>query len=439
MPARMKIDFFTPLPPRPTEIGSHSATLLPSLAERAEVTVWTDQDSWTPLPDIMVRRFNPEAPPFAELNRADAAFYNLGNHHGFHDAIYRLARRSPGLVILHDTNLQNFFAQYGVNGPGTAPLYLDAMYRWHGPAAAEQARLLIAGTVRIESLTPLYPLTLAAAEGALGIITHNPAETMALKKATRLPVYNLPLAFDLRRVPPPSPRRRGPSPWRLIIFGYIGSNRQLPVILRALAGSPVRDHFVLDIYGTVEDRAGVDALIGDLGLGGQVTQHGFVERPVLEAALANAGLAINLRNPTMGEASASQLNLWANAIPTVVSRVGWYASLPADTVFYVNPESELEDLQMHLAAFANDPAPFIAAGQRGRQRLLALHGVHLYADGLLQIAGEAAMQHGRRTGLDLARAASLRLLELAEQDQLGVLAPPVAEHIAALTAGPGAN
>jgi hypothetical protein len=434
MPARLKIDFFTPLPPQPTEIGNHSAALLPALAERADVTVWTDQENWTPLSNIPVRRFAPEALPFAELNRADAAFYNLGNNSIFHSAIYLAARYSPGIVILHDTNLQNFFAHYGVLGPGTAQLYFNAMRRWHGLAAEAEARRLIAGKVRIESLIPLYPLTLEAAEGAIGIVTHNEVESLAIAESTRLPVYHVPLSFDLRRVPSRqqlTTQGRKP-PWRLLVFGFIGMNRRLPSILRALAASPVRNQFVLDIYGTLEDAAGVDELVRELGLDTQVTRHGFVERTALDDALSRADLAINLRNPTMGEASSSQLHLWANALPTLVSRVGWYAALPQNTVFYVDPAREIEEIQAHLAAFAIDRRPFVLAGQRGRDRLLAQHGTNRYVDSLLQIAQEAPVQHGRRAAIDMARTASLRLLELLDYNMLGSFAPPVAERIAAL-------
>ena len=433
MPSRLKIDFFTPLPPQPTEIANHSAAMLPALAARADVTVWTDQQSWTPLEGIVVRRFVADAPPFPEMNRADTTFYNIGNNATFHSAIYRVARRSPGIVILHDTNLQNFFAYFGVAGPETAALYLDAMQRWHGAEA--EARRLIAGQTKIESLMPLYPLTLEAAEGAIGIITHNEVESRTIGKATRLPIYHVPLSFDLRRIPPRPSNSNHEPPWHLLVFGFIGSNRRLPVILRALAGSEVRDQFVLDIYGTLGDTADVDMLIAELGLSAQVRRHNFVTRPVLEAALSQADLAINLRNPTMGEASSSQLHLWANALPSLVSRVGWYAALPPDTVFHVDPEREVEDLQTHLAAFTRDRAAFIAAGQRGRRRLLAVHGTDRYSDALLQIAQEAPVQHGRRTAIDMARAACLRLLELTEPEMLPLLAPTVAAHIATLTGG----
>ena len=435
MPARLRLDVFTPLPPLPTEIANHSAAMLPSLAALAEVRVWTEQESWVPMPGVVVHRFSPHAIPFQELNQADATFYNLGNNAPFHAAIHQVARQAPGIVILHDTNLQHFFAHYGVHAPETAPLYLKAMRRWYGPAAEAEAAQLIAGTVSTDVLASRYPLTLEAAEGTIGVVTHNEAESRALARTTRLPVYHVPLSFDLQRVPPlRASRQSGAPPWRLLVFGFIGSNRRLQGILRALAQSDVRHLFVLDVYGMMEDATAFDVLVNELGLAAQVVRHGFVERAVLELALARADLALNLRYPTMGEASSSQLHIWANALPTLVSRVGWYAALPEDTVFHVDPAREIEDIQAHLTAFAHDRAPFDAAGQRGRERLLRLHGTERYAEALLEIVQEAPVQHGRRAAIDMARTATRHLLELAGADAMSLLTRPVAERIATLCA-----
>jgi hypothetical protein len=85
-------------------------------------------------------------------------------------------------------------------------------------------------------------------------------------------------------------------------------------------------------------------------------------------------------------------------------------------------------------AFAHDRAPFDAAGQRGRERLLALHGTERYAEALLEIAQEAPVQHGRCAAIDMARTATRHLLELAGADAMSLLTRPVAERIATLCA-----
>ncbi len=95
-----------------------------------------------------------------------------------------------------------------------------------------------------------------------------------------------------------------------------------------------------------------------------VTLHGFVPAEDLEAALTSAHLAINLRFPTMGEASVSQLQIWDHALPSLVTRVGWYATLPQETVAFVRPEHEITDIQAHLHAFVDDPGRYAHMGRR---------------------------------------------------------------------------
>ena len=89
----------------------------------------------------------------------------------------------------------------------------------------------------------------------------------------------------------------------------------------------------------------------------------------MEQKLSTADLAINLRYPSMGEASGSQLQFWDYGLPTLVTRTGWYASLPEGTTAFVRPEHEVEDMQAHLRAFLADPSAFRAMGERGRQSL----------------------------------------------------------------------
>lgn len=53
--------------------------------------------------------------------------------------------------------------------------------------------------------------------------------------------------------------------------------------------------------------------------------------------LAHSDMALNIRYPSMEEASFSQLRIWEHALPAIVTRVGWYATLPEDVVFFVRP------------------------------------------------------------------------------------------------------
>lgn len=436
MPARLKLNLFSPLPPLRSEIANHTAHLLPPLGRLADVTVWTSQEEWG-APDaegVRVRRFRPDAPPWTEINEARATFFNIGNNTALHGDIFRVAGAVPGVAILHDTVLQHFFAGLAVHH-GWRSEYLDAMRRHHGAEGLEQGRRLLTGGVGAGDLAHRFPLTLAAADRATALVCHVPDGARALEARTRLPVYRLDLSTDLAgmREPAAAAKTADREPRRLVMFGHLGFNRRLPSLLRALAEMPERDAFRLDIYGQIEDEAEARRLIASLGLGRLVEAHGFVPQQDLDRGIARAHLAVNLRYPSMGEASASQLRTWALGLPSLVTRTGWYATLPEDAVFFVEPEDEIGGIKRHLARLLTRPEAFEAAGRRGRALVASRHSPERYAEGLVEIARQAPMQHGRRAAVDLAHASSRALAGMVGMEGLQRAAPGVAEEIALLT------
>ena len=200
----------------------------------------------------------------------------------------------------------------------------------------------------------------------------------------------------------------------------MGDNRRIGPILDVV--STMSGRVRLDLYGVIDDPVPIDAQIEALGLVGRVTRHGYVAEATLQQALSHADLAINLRWPTMGEASASQLRIFAAGLPSIVTRTGWYAALPADAVFFVEPDREAEMLRAHLDAWWRDPAPFLLAGRRGRAYVAAGHAPEIYAAGLLGIVHGVAGLHGRRGAIDLSRNAAQVLMEMTDASGVALYA-----------------
>jgi glycosyltransferase involved in cell wall biosynthesis len=205
----------------------------------------------------------------------------------------------------------------------------------------------------------------------------------------------------------------GAARYRLVLFGHIGTNRRLEAVLRALGSFPERHRFQLDVYGDVYQRDAIVRLIRELSLKPFVRMHGFVSESTLTAALQQAHLAINLRFPTMGEASASQLRIWDHALPSLVTPHGWYARLPTDTVSFVRPEHESADLHALLAAFLRDPIRFAERGLKGRMVLERCHRAPTYAQELVSFATACARNRGRIALRGVARHAAVRLVNVA--------------------------
>src|SRR5438067_6262196 len=91
----------------------------------------------------------------------------------------------------------------------------------------------------------------------------------------------------------------------------------------------------------------------------------------------------------MGEASASQLRIWHHGLPSLVTRTGWYGTLPENTVAFVRPDNEAEDIHEHLTGFLSDPQRYRELGENGRSYLHQHHTFETYVDALIELVNAA--------------------------------------------------
>lgn len=431
----LKINWFLPLPPARSGIAQNFAMqILPALARRHEVVLWTDQDQVAPEVQSIasVARYDPAAPPWREINDGTVSIYHLGNQPDLHGGIWQVSVRQPGIVVLHDLCLHDFFFMFWVHYRKDRASYLAALERWYGEDGRRAGEAFCKGGISPGSMAQQFPLTREATRGALGVVTHSSRALADLKEAPACPIaaLNHPYvaAAESRYQRWLAARKAAPHPpYRLVVFGYLSRNRRLEAILEALAGIPEREQFRLDICGQIWDEGHIRTQIERLGLGSLVKLLGFLPESLVEQKLSTADLAINLRYPSMGEASGSQLQFWDYGLPTLVTRTGWYASLPEDATAFVRPEHEVEDIQSHLRAFLADPGAFRAMGERGRQSL-ENNDPEKYVDAMTQFAAVAlrrsplvpAMALAGRVGNDLSAwlhpAASAYLLDRASQE-----------------------
>lgn len=431
--SRLKINFFTPLPPAKTEIASHSARILPALAGLCDVVVWTPQsDAVIPEVDgVTVRSCDGDVDP-AALNSADLTFYNIGSNKEFHDAIYRTSCMSPGIVILHDTNLQYLFSGMAQDSRKARFAHYLRMGRHCGPQAAREAEQALAGRLSIDALADRFPLTEAVAHHALGVVIHDESQKSQLEERLGVPTFNIPLAFDARSSGS-TLRRVAAEPFRLIIIDHSAADGCVLEFLKALPGLDDCRRFRLDIFGALENAEIVQAAVKAKDLDQIVTLHGEVPEKEIEAALSRAHLAINLRYPILGKASSSQLRIWSHGLPSLVMRMGWHASLPNDTVFLVEPDRKIESIQAHLKAFLRDPLSFWQAGARGYEVLIARHTSACYARALVDVAHRRRELHARHAANRLARRTADVFWESADTRGISAIAGRISTSIHDLT------
>jgi glycosyltransferase involved in cell wall biosynthesis len=431
----VKLNLFSPLPPLRSDIARVTTNLLPLLAKRAEVVVWSSDPKWDQAAEAhaTVRPYDVAHPPWRDISEADVTFYQMGNDPRYHHGIWRVSRQHPGIVILHDVMMQHFFSGLVFHELGlTRRDYLDLVERHDGANARVLAETHLHGLLTPEELGPQSPLTGAATENALAVVVHSRAALHLVPEET--PAAYLPLCVGAP-APAELPANKEAGVYRISLFGFLGPNRRLPVLLRALADFPERTRFRLDIYGTIDGSEKIQELIARLGLGDLVTMHGFVDRAELEQALRRTDLVVNLRNPSMGEASGSQLHLWQYGLPALVTRGAWYETLPENTVAFVRPDHETEDLHTHLAGYLADPEKYRELGRNGRRYVAENHSIESYVDGLLEIAARAPEFQASWLARNLARRAAASMNGWSDRTTIQDFIPNIADQIQKLVAG----
>jgi glycosyltransferase involved in cell wall biosynthesis len=378
---RLRINWFSPLRPANTDIAHYALRTIPALARHAEVAVWAERAYWPRELDICTRPRHWDGRSWAALNSADATLFHLGNNALYHGWIWDVARRHPGILVLHDTRLHEFFAPTLLEGSDGGRAYLAEVRRVHGETAVREAERMLRGDTLVHSLAESIPFTALAVERARGVIVHTADGFNQVRALGLCPVLQLDLPYEAG---PPPPAREWDGTLRMVAFGYLGPNRRLEALLDAIAASPDRSRLRLEILGQHRDPEALTGRVDALKLGEQVRFRGFVPEAELNATLDRSHLAVNLRYPTMGEASGSQLRIWSRGLASVVTRTGWYAELPPEAVWFVDPANEAVDLQSHFTAALARPDALRAMGEAGRRILEDRHDPARYAAELIE-------------------------------------------------------
>ncbi len=108
----MKLNWFSHLPPAKTEIAEYTKRILPSLSKNADLILWTEQEFWdTELEDFAeVYNYHANTVPWDIINEGDLNIYHIDNNPNFQRSIEEISRECPGLVVLHEINVDNLFS-----------------------------------------------------------------------------------------------------------------------------------------------------------------------------------------------------------------------------------------------------------------------------------------------------------------------------------------
>ena len=394
----MRIAYFSPLNPVPSGISDYSEDLLPYLASYAEVDLFVDRGYRPASPDVAAHFSIEHYDRYRRLarrRRYDVLLYHVGNSPA-HDYIVTMLERHPGVVVLHDHVLHHLMLWRAFrHGDGTA--YLRDMERY-GEVARGLATAMARGRLLEEAFR--YPLCEGVIVAAQGIVVHS--EYVAARVREVRP--EVPLAVVPMGVPQPilpereeARRRLGLPPGALVLasFGHVNPYKRLEPALRAFRrlreGHP---EALLVLVGSVSPHFDLAGLLRRLELTEAVRVTGFAELGAFMGYLAASDICINLRHPTAGETSASLLRILGAGLPTLVSRTGAFAELPAEVAIQVDvSEDEEEEVFAFLDYLAGHPEARRFFGENARRYVATEHtpegAASSYARFLAQLCEEA--------------------------------------------------
>jgi glycosyltransferase involved in cell wall biosynthesis len=277
----------------------------------------------------------------AERWNYDTAIYHLGNSY-FHEPLYRMFCRYPGIVVLHDFSLHHFQAARALQAGDYASYQRELAYAL-GLQGAQVGHEVRQGRRTV----PVYdwPLNERVIDLSLGLMAHS-RYVISRVQAHRA---DLPVRVVAQpKIPHRTNVKRQVPGWPddALIFasaGQVTPGRQIDLVLRAFAevrrDCPQARFLIAGEWRHPELE--LEQLLSDLQLQDAVFYLGFVEQLAdFDDWIAAADVLINLRYPTVGETSGVVLRALTAGVPVIVSDNGWYGELPETCCVKVPPRDQ---------------------------------------------------------------------------------------------------
>ena len=358
-----RLAFVTPLPPERSGIADYSADLIPELSRYYDIEVIIAQsdveDTWINS-NCTIRTVD----WFRENSgNYDRVLYQFGNSH-FHQHMFDLLQRIPGVVVLHDFFLSDVLA-YMDTAAGFTGGWLTELYHSHGYHALSQW----CNSKDPSEVIGRYPCNLSVLQNAIGIIVHSEHscdlakewyDMLPVEEWSVIPLLRKP-ALDINKSEARKALGLSDDDFVVCSFGLIYPHKLNHRLVDAWICSAlsIDENSVLVFVG---DNPGGDygdcllSKIQESGLENRVRISGWVDNETYNRYLAAADLAVQLRTKSRGETSASVLDCMNYGLATIVNANGGMSLLSDDLVWKMPDEFSDDELVEALETFRKDAA-----------------------------------------------------------------------------------
>lgn len=401
MAPSLRLLVWTPMPPQRTGIADHNMELLPELGRLADVSVVVDDEL---LGEV-------EAPPHVTVvTRAEVdagregstgalSIYHMGNHYAFHNRIHEELLREPGLVVLHDPSLADFYSAYHSYSEHG---FHDEMRLNYG-AIQEPPRLQVGSTSQLDRLA--LQLGRRVVDASLGVVVHSPwAREELSRRFPHKPTFHVELAAPVVLPGASQWDVRHRLGWRTddVVFGVLGSlwpHKRPDLIMQVfVALHRLRPNARLLIAGRLEDDGAAQRLftiISAAGLDHAVKVLTDVDGEAFNACITACDALVDLRWPTAGEIPATLMRAFGAGRPAIVTDLPQLRAFDSRFCWRVpvEPAAAARGALDTMLLIARDPSRARAAGRAARTFVetsaTAAHCAQRYHDIALEVLGQA--------------------------------------------------
>ena len=376
---------------------------LAHVRHRWDAQLWHPADQPDPIGcPVPVRTFRQaDEATVRKLAAHDLVVWVLGDSPA-HYPMFTMARRLPGLVVLHDAAMTGT-VRGAATAAGELSELIDDVTAHHGPDAAQRLRSGDTGLELQEWLQRCVDLDLnpQVLEGSLGVVVHSAWHARLVDGFTLGDVTLAPLPVPSSAADTATADDDGAVDARLealpddavllVTVGNVNANRCVDLLIDAVAADPwVRERTHVWAVGAIKDTM-EDALRARADeLGVRFVATGRVADRTLGTILSRATFAAALRDPVLEGQSASVLTQMLAGIPVLVLNHAHYADLPDDAVVKVAPGPQARgQIATALHRLGRDDAARAAIGAAAARYAGSSRSGRQYADALVEAGARA--------------------------------------------------
>jgi glycosyltransferase involved in cell wall biosynthesis len=357
----LKIAWFTPFYTH-SAIGQVSKLVCEELQKTCKVDIFAFEQGQTISSSVPLIKFTPSDFDIRQLNGYDHIVYNMGNYARNHKAVWEVMQRFPGVLLLHDQIMQNFFQQitmlpeFGGNSVTGEREYLKLMRNSYGEQGEAAGIALFdpymgERKVRIwaSNTAMAYPLFEPLLAKATAVFSHAAFFMEKIKQHFYGPTgyaYLPHLADPLRRIATIPAEFKNGSKALIVSTGIVHPVKRIAQVAEMLLANPGianRVRYVVigehgGLYGEYLNSLAQGPLQGCLYL------LGYQPQEVMEAFLRESDFCVNLRYPNSEVCSKSLIEQMAFEKPVIVLKKGVFDEIPDDCVAKIKLENEMLEL-----------------------------------------------------------------------------------------------